>query len=359
MKTFRCVDSQREGGFVRWMVWAIASFFRSKASLVAENLCLRQQLLVMQRKRPRPRLRDRDRRFWILASRWFPRWQKPLLIVTPETVLRWHRKGWKAYWRWQSQPRGRLGRKPISAELKALIRRMATENVLWGQKRIQAELTRLGYRVSARTVAKYMRGLRCGTPSAGWRHFLASHAQEIWACDFFCVQTILFRTIYVFFIIHHGSREVVHVRTTCHPTNEWTGRQIVEACGWDREPPRFLIHDRDNRYGTAFDLRLKALGARSVRTPFRSPQANAIAERWVKSIRTECLDHYLILSERHLRRLLTEYVTYFNRWRPHRSLGQRAPCAQAPPSCASIRNGARVIARPVLGGLHHVYDLAA
>jgi hypothetical protein len=156
MKAFRCVDWQREGGFVRWAVWAMASFFRSKTSLVAENLCLRQQLLVMQRKRLRPRLRDRDRRFWILASRWFPRWQKPLLIVTPETVLRWHRNGWKAYWRWRSRPQGRSGRKPISPEVQALIRRMATENVLWGQKRIQAELARLGLKVSARTVAKYI-----------------------------------------------------------------------------------------------------------------------------------------------------------------------------------------------------------
>ncbi len=298
---------------MRWMVWAMASFFRSKTSLVAENLCLRQQLLVMQRKRPRPRLQDKDRRFWILASRWFPRWQKPLLIVTPETVLRWHRKGWKAFWRWRSKPRGRSGRKPISPEVMALIRRMATDNVLWGQKRIQAELARLGFEVSARTVAKYMRGLRRGPPSPTWRKFLSVHAREIWACDFFCVQTILSRTIYVFFIVHHASREVVHVRTTCHPTSEWTGRQVVEACGWDRVPPRFLIHDRDSRYGTAFDLRLKALGTRSVRTPFRSPQANAIAERWVKSVRSECLDHYLILNERHLRRVLTEYVTYFRR----------------------------------------------
>jgi transposase InsO family protein len=194
---------------------------------------------------------------------------------------------------------------------------------------------------------------------ATWRrNFLAAHAGEIWACDFFCVQTILFRTIYIFFILHHASREVVHVRTTCHPTSEWTGRQIVEVCGWDREPPRFLIHDRDSRYGTAFDLRLKALGIRSVRTPFRSPQANAIAERWVKSIRTECPDHLLILNERHLRSVLTD-VTWFNRWRPHRSLGQQAPCAEMPTSRSSNRNGAGIIARPILGGLHHVYELAA
>ncbi len=236
---------------------------------------------------------------------------------------------------------------------------MAAENVLWGQKRIQAELARLGFKVSARTVAKYMRGIHRGTPSPNWRYFLASYARGIWACDFFCVQTIFFRTIYVFFIIHHARRKVVHVRTTLYPTSEWTGRQIVEACGWDREPPRFLIHDRDSRYGIVFNQRVRNLSITSVRTPFRSPQANAIAERWVRSVRTECLDHMLILNQRHLRRALAEYVTYFNHWRPHRSVGQMAPCAQAPPLSGQDQAGVQIIARSVLGGLHHVYDLAA
>jgi len=344
---------------VRWVVRAIAAFFKPKVTLVAENLCLRQQLLVLQRRHPRPRMWDKDRRFWILASRFFPHWQQSLLIVTPGTVLGWHRKGWQAYWRWRSRPQGRSGRRTIPPDVKVLIRRMAAENALWGQKRIQAELARLGITVSARTVAKYMRGLHRGSPSPGWRNFLAAHAQEIWACDFFCVQTILFRTIYVFFIIHHASREVMYVRTTRHPTSEWTSRQILEACGWDRASPRFLIHDRDSRYGAVFHRRIRNLGITSIRTPFRSPRANAIAERWVKSVRTECLDHYLILNERHLRRVLAEYINYFNLWRPHQSLSQRAPCAQAPPSPEPSQKGAEVVARSVLGGLHHVYDLAA
>ncbi len=151
----------------------------------------------------------------------------------------------------------------------------------------------------------------------------------------------------------------MHVRTTCHPTSEWTGQQIVEACGWHREPPRFLIHDRDSRYGAAFHRRIRNLGITSIRTPFRSPRANAIAERWVRSVRTECLDHLSILNERHLRRVLVKYVAYFNRWRPHRSVGQRARCAQAPPLHGQDQEGVQVIARSVLGGLHHVYDLAA
>ena len=236
---------------------------------------------------------------------------------------------------------------------------MAAENQLWGQQRIQAESARLGFRVSARTVARYMRRPYGGVPSPGWRVFPKRHAEDIWACDFFCVQAIFFRTIYVFFVVNHACREVVHVRTTRHPTSEWTGRQIVEARGWDREPPRFPLHDRDSRYGTIFDHRVRSLGITSIRTPFRSPQANAIAERWVRSVGNECLDHMLILSERHLRRVLAEYVAYFNRWRHPRSVGQRAPGAPTPPSHGQDQVRAEVIARPVLGGLQHVYDLAA
>jgi hypothetical protein len=208
---------------VRWVVRAIAAFFRPKASLVAENLCLRQQLLVLQRRHPRPRLRDKDRRFWILASRWCPHWRKSLLIVTPGTVMGWHRKGWKAYWRWRSRRTRRSGRKTIPPDVKLLIRRMATENFLWGQKRIQAELARLGVAVSARTVAKYMRGIHRGRPSPGWRNFLASHARESGpATSSASRPSSSGQSIYVFFIIHHASREVVHVRTTRHPTSEWT-----------------------------------------------------------------------------------------------------------------------------------------
>ena len=344
---------------MRWILLALSGLFRSRASLVAENLCLRHQLLVLQRKQPRPSLTDRDRLFWVLMSRWFPAWRETLLFVAPATVLRWHRRGWKAYWHWRSR-RGRpRGRKPVPQEVRGLIRRMASENRLWGQKRIQTELARLGYSVSARTVAKYMRHVRPGPPSPRWRSFLSAHAREIWACDFFCVQTLLYRTLYVFFVIHHVRREIVHVHITTHPTAEWTGRQIFEACGWEREPPRYLIHDRDNRYGTNFMKRLQALGIIPVRTPFRSPKANAIAERWVRSVRAECLDHVLIVNARHLRRVLTEYVAYYNRWRPLRALGQSPPCEPEPPPSSANDNGKRIVARPVLDGLHHVYERAA
>ena len=196
-----------------------------------------------------------------------------------------------------------------------------------------------------------------GEPSPGWRRFLKQHASAIWACDFLRVQTIYFTTLHVFFVIDHASRELIHVRPTRHPTAEWVTQQIVECCGWERAAPHFLIHDRDSRYGAAVDRRLANLGVTRIRTPFRSPQANAIAERWVRSLRSECLDHLLILNERHLRAVLEEYGRYFNRWRPHRSIGQRAPCAVESPS-REAQNG-MIVGEPVLGGLHHVYHLAA
>ena len=176
----------------RCLLWAMAAAVRPKALLIADNLCLRQQLLVLHRRRPRPRLKDADRRFWVVACRWFVGWRASLLIVKPETVLCWHRHGWRTYWRRRSRRKGKRGRCPIAPELQALIRRMAAENQFWGQRRIQAELARLGFKVCARTVAKYMRRPTHRRPSPGWRLFLRQHASTVWACDFFCVHTITF-----------------------------------------------------------------------------------------------------------------------------------------------------------------------
>jgi putative transposase len=215
----------------QWVARAIAGFFGSRASLVAEKLCLRQQLLILQRRHPRPRLTDADRRFWILASRRFWGWRRTLLVVKPDTVIGWHRKGRRAYWRWRSRTPANSGRRPIRDEVRLLIRRLAAENILWGRRRIQAELARLGFKVSARTVAKYMRLPHDREPSPGWRSFLRRHAAEIWACDFFCVQSLWFRTLYAFFVVSHASREALHVEVTRHPTAEWGAQQIVECCG--------------------------------------------------------------------------------------------------------------------------------
>jgi putative transposase len=188
---------------------------------------------------------------------------------------------------------------------------------------------------------------------------LKRHESSIWACDFFCVQTILFQALYVFFVVRHVNREILQVAVTPYPTAEWVAQRIVECCAWDRWPPRFLIHDRDSRYGAIFDRRLRHLGIEQVRTPFGAPQANAISERWVKSARTECLDHLFIFNEADLRRVMSAYVTYFNHWRPHRSLGQRAPSGSAVLQSRSRGTSGKIIAEPVLGGLHHVYRCAA
>jgi transposase InsO family protein len=233
---------------------------------------------------------------------------------------------------------------------------MARENPLWGQQRIQAELAELGFTVCARTVAKYMRRPWNGQPSPGWRQFLAHNADEIWACDLFTVQTIWFRTLYVFFVIHHGSREIINARVTTNPTAVWLAYQITQACDVDREPPRYLIHDRDGCYGAAFNRRARSLGITQIRTPVKAPKANAIAERWVRTARSECLDHRLVIGHQHLQRSIDEYVGYYNEWRPHRSREQKAPCPRArssPDPCS------RIVPDPVLRGLHHVYRFAA
>src|SRR5215510_13087350 len=182
---------------------------------------------------------------------------------------------------------------------------------------------------------------------------------EIWACDFLCVRTITFRTLYVFFVIDHARRQVLHVHVTPNPTAWWAAQQIVECCAWDRKPPRFLVHDRDSCYGNTFDRRVRNIGIAQVRTPFRSPRANAIAERWVRSVRTECLDNVFIFNERHLQKVLAKYVGYYNDWRPHRSLGQRAPCAPGAGASHGSAQVREIIAIPVLGGLHYVYQQAA
>ncbi len=195
-----------------------------------------------------------------------------------------------------------------------------------------------------------------GIPSPEWQRFLKAHATEIWACDLFTVHTLWFRTLYVFFVIHHGTREVLHTRVTAHPTAQWLSQQMVEACG-AREAPRYLIHDRDTSYGSQFNRRVRSLGIRQIRTPVKAPKANAIAERWIRTARAECLDHVFVLGHRYLQILLNEYTAYYNRWRPHRSLGQRAPCpalTEAEPGSAG-----QIVAEPILGGLHHVYRMAA
>jgi transposase InsO family protein len=324
----------------------LTSLFKSKSRLEAENAVLRHQLIVLQRKlRGRVRLTNSDRLFFIQLYRWFPSVMKVITIVSPETLVRWHRAGFRCYWRWKSLSLG--GRPQIDTDLRALIRRMSIENPLWGAPRIHGELLKLGYEVAQSSVAKYMIK-RCGPPTQGWRTFLRNHAPDIAAMDLFVVPTIGFRLLYAFVIIRLDRRDLVWINVTTNPTAEWIARQITEAFPWD-EAPRYLIRDRDRVYGTVVKRRLRAMGIRDKPTARASPWQNGVAERLIGSIRRECVDHMIVLGEAHLRRILTKYAAYYNELRTHRSLNKDAPIHRA------IQRLGDIVSAPVLGGLHHHY----
>jgi putative transposase len=327
---------------------------RSRAQLLAENALLRQQLLVLRRAVARPALTPADRALLVLLVGRVRTWRQVLLIVRPDTLLRWHRAGFRALWRRKSRPGP--GRPPLPAETIALIRRMAAENLHWGAERIRGELGKLGIRVAKRTVQAYLLHQRAPrSPGQSWATFLRNHTADTWACDFLPVTDLLFRPLHAFFVVAVGTRRVVHVGVTRHPTDAWIAQQLREATPFDKRP-RFLIRDNDRKYGPQFDHVAAASGIRVLRTPIRAPRANAVCERFLGSVRRECLDHVLVLGERHLERVLREYVAYFNQERPHQGLGQATP-EQSP---AAFLNGAGpVSALPVLGGLHHAYRRAA
>ena len=308
------------------LCWFVLSFFalpfKSKSRLEAENAALRHQLIVLRRKVPgRVMLTNNDRWFLIQLYRWFPSILRVLKIVQPETLVRWHRAGFRFYWRWKSRFQG--GRPRIEAELRALIRQMSLENPLWGAPRIHGELLKLGFDVAQSSVAKYMVKRR-GPPSQGWRTFLENHAPDIAAMDLFVVPTIGFTLLYAFVIVRLGRRELVWINVTTNPTAEWIARQITEAFPWD-DAPQYLIRDRDRIYGTIVTRRLRAMGIRDKPTAPASPWQNGFAERLIGSIWRECLDHFIVLGEAHLRRLLRAYASYYNDFRTHRSLDKDAP----------------------------------
>jgi hypothetical protein len=267
-----------------------------------QNLLLRQQLQVALRPKCRLPLRRRDRLFWLVVQRLRPDWRRYLLFVRPETVIRWHRRGWRWYWRWRS--RTRLGRPRLSGEVRALIARRASENPLWGTERIRGELLKLGLVVSARSIRRYRRVRTARPPSQAWRTFLRNELAGIWAADLFVVQTLTFKTLYVLFFIQHQRRQLIHLNVTAHPTVAWVWQQLLNATP-DGRHPAHLIHDRDGVYGADFAERIARMGIRSVRTPIRAPRANAAAERWVQSARREAVDRMLIFGEGHLRAVMT------------------------------------------------------
>jgi transposase InsO family protein len=290
----------------------------------------------------------------VALARLWTDWHSSLALVQPETVIRWHRKGFKLFWRWKSWTHER-GRPPVNSEIISLIRRMSQENHTWGAPRIQSELRLLGHDVAESTVAKYMTRRRRGPPSQSWRTFLKNHLGSTVACDFFVVPTATFRLLFCFLVLAHDRRRIVHFNVTLHPSAEWTAQQLIEAFPGDEPLPRYLLRDRDSTYSAYFRSRVKGMGIQEVITARKSPWQNPYAERVIGSIRRECLDHVIVFDDKHLRCVLRQYFVYYNNCRPHLSLDGNAPVRR---EVEPVSNG-RVIGIPKVGGLHHYYTRAA
>src|SRR5437879_5831302 len=310
---------------------------RPRQDLVLENLLLRHQLTVLTRPtrtRPRARLRIWDKLLWVLARRWYAHWREHLTFVTPETVVRWHRQGWRLFWRWKSRSRG--GRPHLSPEVRDLIASMSRDNRLWGTERICGELLKLGIVVSNRSIRRY-RWRGPGVPTQSWRTFLRNHAHHLWATDRLSVPTLTFKTVHVLVFIAHGRRDLVHINVTANPTAAWVWRQLLEATPWGQKP-RHLLRDRDAVYGRDFRQRTRRVGIDAIATPIRSPRANAVVERLIGTLSRECLDNVIVLNEKHLRSVLAEFVRYYNEDRPHRTLGLQRPKLGPRPVTGRIRS---------------------
>jgi transposase InsO family protein len=323
----------------------IVDLFKSRRRLEAENLFLRHQLSIALRRAPaRLRIRGSDRALLVWMTWLWPRLLGATQIVQPETILRWHRAGFKAFWRWKS--RSRAGRPKIDRDLRDLIRRMSQENPNWGASRIHGELLMLGFEVAQSTVSKYM--VQGGSPSQSWKTFLRNHAQAIAAIDLCVVPTLTFERLLAFLVLGHGRRQLLWFEVTRHPTAEWLARQITEAFPWS-SAPAYLVRDNDHAYGDVFKSRVRAMGIRDRPISPRSPWQNAYVERLIGTVRRECLDRMLIFGESHLRRVLASYAAYYNQARTHLALQKDAPLHRA-----AQRSGV-IIAIPILSGLHHHY----
>ena len=349
------------------LVSLAASLSGSRADLALENLALREQLAVYQRQVPRPRLRRSDRMFWIWLSRHWARWRSALVIVHPDTVLKWHRAGYRAYWGWVSKKRS--GRPTIPRHHISFIRRISADHPEWGEDRIALELRlKIGVEHSPSTVRRYMVEDVPPRRRSTWRSFLKGHASQIWAMDLVTQVLWNFEMRFILVVMALDTRRIVHVAVTGSPSLDWVRRQLMEATPWGIVP-RFLLHDNDGIFGqyrvrpgfrSALDEWLsRVLGARGLPIPYGAPNANAFLERFAGTLRRECLDHFLFVSEDHLRRVVGEFVLYDNQARPHQ--GIQAIPAPSPSEVSPVPDGTRVhlVARPVLGGLHHDYRLAA
>ena len=336
--------------FLASLLATLPSILLSRAALELENLALRHQIGVLQRSaRKRPKLILLDRLLWVWLSRVWSDWRSALDIVQPDTVIAWHRKGFRVFWAWKVR-RGHPGRPTVRREARELIRRMCRENPTWGAPRIHGELLKLGINVGESSVSKYM--VRCRKPPwQTWRTFLENHAKQLVSIDFFTVPTIHFQVLYVFLVLSHDRRRVLHFNVTAHPTGEWTGQQLREAFPFE-QVPRYLLRDRDAIFGEEFRRQVKDMGIHEVLSTPRSPWQRAYVERVIGSIRRECLDHVIVFHERSLRRTLASYFQYYHRSRTHLSLEKDSP---EPRSIQSPEMG-RVVALPQLGGLHHRYE---
>lgn len=333
---------------------------RPRMALVAENLFLRKQLALFQERKRRPHRADHPTRCLLAALSALFDWRSALVVVKPDTIIRWHRQGFRLFWRWKSKP---TGRPRLPRNISSLITTMAAENPSWGQQRIANELKlKLGVCVSPRTVQKYLLSdgpRRTPDHKQRWLTFIRNHADVLFACDFFTVVTVGFRVLYVFVIMESGSRRIVHQNVTAHPTPEWTIQQLREALPGEH-PYRYLIHDRDSIFSQDVDAAAAAMGVKILRTPYRSPQANGRCERLIGTIRRECLDFFIPWNGRHLKSILNAWSAHYNRGRPHMALGPGIPEMK---ETIDRRNGHalssthRIRSKSILGGLHHEYTL--
>jgi transposase InsO family protein len=342
---------------LRLLVDLFTRLFRSRRDLLLENLALRQQLGVFKQKHPPPRFATTDKLFWVMLSRLWVGWRRALIVVQPETVVRWHRTVFKLYWTWISRHRTRTGRKCVSRELRGLIFRMVTENQTWGAPRIHGELKMLGFEISERTVLRWIRRApRNPEPAKRWAAFLNNHREVIAAMDFFTVPMLNFGVLYCFFVIAHDRRRILHFNVTKNPTAAWVIQQLREAFPYD-SAPKYLIFDRGPQFNSEVIDTVKSFGIQPKRTSFRSPWQNGVAERWVGSCRRDILDHVIVLNARHLKRLMNDYIRYYHDDRTHLGLEKETPAGRE--AAKSADAGCKVVSMPRLGGLHHRYDLAA
>jgi putative transposase len=339
--------------FLGWLV----SAFRSREDLVLENLALRQELLALHTQQPRRRLTALHKLFWVALRTLWSGWTKPLILVTSRTVVNWHRVEFRLYWTWVSRVSQVGGRKRVSKEVRALIFRMVAENPTWGAPRIHGELLKLGFEVSERSVSRWIRRAPRDPDSAKrWLAFLRNHREAIAAMDFFTVPTLTFGVLYCFFVISHDRRKILHFNVTRNPHPVWVVQQLRETWAFN-EPHRFLLFDRDTKFGADVVSAVRGMGSEPTRTAFRSPWQNGVAERWVGSCRSDLLDHVIILNERHLKRLMSSYLLYYHEDRTHLGLAKDTPAGR-PTAIRSARER-KIQSFPRLGGLHHRYAVAA